>query len=154
MVHFLLQSGLRRGAALLTALILLPCAASTDGAQSARAATTISLGPTNSITRGPDGNMWATTGNAIARITPSGVITQFPLPDGYSGGSITAGSDGNLWFTEDSAIGRITPSGTITEFPYPRTGSNLTCIPSYDIWSSEDIAGAPSADVWFMTERA
>ena len=94
--------------------------------------------------------MWATAGTAIARITPSGVITQFPLPDGYSGGSITAGSDGNLWFTEDSAIGRITPSGTITEFPYPRTGTNVSCVPSYDIWPFEDIAGAPSQDVWFI----
>ncbi len=94
--------------------------------------------------------MWATTGNAIARITASGVITQFPLPDGHSGGSIVAGSDGNLWFTEDSAIGRITPSGTITEFPYPRTGTNVTCIPSTDIDQFEDIAGAPSQDVWFI----
>ena len=34
------------------------------------------------ITTGPDGNLWATEsqGNAIARITPTGTATEFPLP--------------------------------------------------------------------------
>ena len=35
-----------------------------------------------SITAGPDGNLWFTEdfGNKIGRITPAGVITEFPIP--------------------------------------------------------------------------
>jgi streptogramin lyase len=61
------------------------------------------------ITAGPDGNLWFTDGaGEIGRITPSGAITAFPVPDGAWG--ITAGPDGNLWFTEEGGgkIGRIT----------------------------------------------
>ena len=74
------------------------------------------------IAAGPDGNLWFTEvdGDAIGRITPSGVVTEFL--DGISSGSgplgITPGPDGNLWFTEYDAgrIGRITPAGVVTEF--------------------------------------
>src|SRR5215470_2879685 len=56
------------------------------------------------IVTGPDGNMWFTIRNRarIGRITPAGVITEFPLPDPLSSASeITPGPDGNLWFTEE-----------------------------------------------------
>ena len=74
------------------------------------------------IVAGIDGNLWFTEsdGDAIGRITPSGVVTEFL--DGISAGSaplgITNGPDGNLWFTEYDAgrIGRITPAGVVTEF--------------------------------------
>ena len=63
---------------------------------------------------------------AIGRITPSGAITEFPLPAGDgSSGDLTVGPDGNLWFTASpcverhGTIGRITPAGAITEFPLP-----------------------------------
>src|SRR5439155_958422 len=67
------------------------------------------------ITAGPDGNLWFTEyyGNRIGRVTPAGVITEFPplsSPTSLGGpDSITVGPDGNLWFTEDSGnkIGRI-----------------------------------------------
>src|SRR5690242_3644154 len=59
------------------------------------------------ITRGADGNLWATEfdHNAIARITPSGTVTEFSLaalgagqdPDG-----ITSGPNGLLYFTENA----------------------------------------------------
>ena len=81
------------------------------------------------ITAGPDGNLWFTElqGNAIGRITPSGVVTVFPLPDpgnlpvGNAPTSIITGPDGNLWFTEGGTtqIGRMTPSGDLTEYPIP-----------------------------------
>jgi virginiamycin B lyase len=76
------------------------------------------------LTTGPDGNLWYTElyDNAIARMTPAGVTTEFPVPtsDAYLS-DLTAASDGNLWFTEQRAgkIGRITTGGTITEFPVP-----------------------------------
>ncbi len=64
------------------------------------------------ITAGPDGALWFTEGTGnIGRITPSGSITEFPIPTASSMPvGITAGPDGNLWFAENSAskIGRIT----------------------------------------------
>ena len=71
----------------------------------------------NSITSGPDGNLWFTEvgKDAIGRITTGGVVTEFTqgLPANVTPNIITAGPDGNLWFTENglSAIGRITPQG-------------------------------------------
>jgi streptogramin lyase len=73
----------------------------------------------NSITVGPDGNLWFTEGlletsttqsDKIGRITPSGSITEFSLPANSSPVEITAGPDNNLWFTEyhSGKIGRIT----------------------------------------------
>jgi hypothetical protein len=64
------------------------------------------------ITAGPDGNLWFAEyiGNKIGRITPAGVITEFPVPPGgdYLPG-ITEGPDGNLWFTgySSSKIGKV-----------------------------------------------
>jgi virginiamycin B lyase len=70
------------------------------------------FGQLRSIVSGPDDNLWFTDwgGNAIGRITPDGVMTRFPLPDGvtYPWG-IVSGPDGNLWFTYDNGIGRISP---------------------------------------------
>ena len=97
---------------------------------------------------GGDGNLWFTmspptdaNGNPIVngkenigRMTPAGVISQFPVPTAFAGTPnsnttagtyITAGSDGNVWFLETSAgkIGRITPAGVIAEFALPTRGS-------------------------------
>jgi streptogramin lyase len=67
------------------------------------------------ITTGPDGNLWiiASSGK-VDRITPAGVVKEFPLPGYPSSGAptgIAAGADGNLWFTnfDRGQIGRITP---------------------------------------------
>src|SRR5712691_6897428 len=53
------------------------------------------------ITAGPDGNLWFTDYGqiAIGRITTSGAITEFPIPQGSQPEGITLGPDGNLWFT-------------------------------------------------------
>lgn len=75
------------------------------------------------IAAGPDGNVWFTEefGGRIGRITPAGVITEFPIgrpvpgcdpdiePCGVRPGGIAAGPDGNLWFTEYNGgrIGRV-----------------------------------------------
>ena len=93
------------------------------------------------ITAGPDGNLWFTESGAdkIGRITPSGAITEFPLPFGGSPAGIAAGSDGSLWFTESGAkeIGRITTGGKVVQFPVPtKTGTGA-------------IAAGPSGDIWF-----
>jgi streptogramin lyase len=97
------------------------------------------------IVSGPDGNLWFTEPDAgrIGRVTSSGVITTFALPDKASRPiEIAAGADGNLWFTEFAAgrIGRITPAGAIAEFSL-RRGSKPV-----------GIAAGPDGNLWF-TER-
>lgn len=95
----------------------------------------------DSIAVGSDGNFWFTelvspaldNMNAprafeIARMTPSGKITDFPLtPATDSPHFIITGPDGNLWFAIASTrgqdahakIGRITLQGKITVFDLP-----------------------------------
>jgi RHS repeat-associated protein len=110
-----------------------------------------SAGTPYGITGGPDGNVWFTErfGNNIGRITPAGVITEFPIPTANSQvKQIALGPDGNLWFTESGwanstyygieKIGRITPAGIISEFTVPTARSQ-----------PEGISGGPDGNVWF-----
>lgn len=95
------------------------------------------------IVAGPDGNVWFTEPNvnAIGRIGPTGVVSQFLIANPNSSPQeITAGPDGDLWFTEAGSdrIGRITPSGAISERPI-RTGS-------------DGIAAGSDGDIWFTEE--
>lgn len=99
------------------------------------------------ITAGPDGNLWYTAtggGGAIARITPTGTVTEFTtgLTANSSPRDIALGPDGNLWFTEAATnqIGRITPQGRITEF------GGLSASPM-------EITAGPDGNLWF-TEQA
>jgi virginiamycin B lyase len=113
----------------------------------------------SNITAGPDGALWFTdmsddTGK-IGRITTSGAISEFTIPD-FQGiqqlGGITSGPDGAIWFTESSApfpfapppppskVGRIAPDGTITEVLLPTTGSypfGITTGPDGNLWAAE-----------------
>jgi len=98
------------------------------------------------ITAGPDGNLWFTEFNTskIGRMTPGGVIAEFPIPSGGHPFGITRGSDGNLWFTEGNHIGRITTSGVVTEFFLPAGGSSSAWIitgPDGNLWFPEEIGG-------------
>jgi streptogramin lyase len=86
-------------------------------------------------------------------MTPSGALTEFPLPAGNGlQGSLTAGPDGNLWFIEDAGavpeIARITPAGAITAFPVPALvgttlPSDLTAGPDGNLWFTEYAAAGP-----------
>ncbi len=100
------------------------------------------------IARAPDGNYWYTQSggaNRVARMTPSGQVTEFPLPNaGSTPFDIVAGADGNMWFTEldGGRIGRITPAGVITEFPLPVSTSQprgISAGPDGNIWFTEII---------------
>jgi streptogramin lyase len=96
------------------------------------------------MTAGRDGNLWFTDvgTNSIGRITPSGTITEFPIPTGDAVPTgITAGPDGNLWFTEcvGNKIGRMNTSGVVTgEFPIPTQES-----------CPQSIAVGPDGNLWF-----
>jgi streptogramin lyase len=92
-------------------------------------------------TAGPDGNVWFTGISFIGRITPTGVVTEFPLSTKDSiPTAITAGPDGNLYFGASSPgadIGRITTQGVITEVHVPSSGG-VTAGPDGNIWLTED----------------
>ena len=48
----------------------------------------------NIIAVGPDRNIWFTKGAIVGRVTPDGMMTEFPLPPTTGGGTgLTAGSD-------------------------------------------------------------
>ena len=61
--------------------------------------------------------MWFVEGyvSKIGRITPEGVITEYPVPTGDDPEGITVGPDGNLWFTDffGGKIGVISTSGQV-----------------------------------------
>jgi virginiamycin B lyase len=87
------------------------------------------------IIAGPDGNLWFTYGtspnDAVVRMTPGGVLTQFSIPENDSradnelADGIAVGPDGNLWFTQlGSVIGVLTPSGSfVAQYPVRRAGT-------------------------------
>lgn len=86
----------------------------------------------DSITAGPDGNLWFTESaavfdletfefiNHIGRITPKGDITEFPVDcNGCALAEIVEGPDGALYFTVEADfpaidLGRITTDGVVT----------------------------------------
>ena len=58
------------------------------------------FGAAGGIVGGPDGNIWFTdwVRGGIGRLTSTGTVSLFPLPDpGSSPMGIAAGPDGNLW---------------------------------------------------------
>ncbi len=76
-----------------------------------------------SIVEGHEGDAWFTEylSGRIARMTPSGELSEFPLPAGSRPVAITVAADGNFWFTEPESgrIGRITPAGAIKVYRLP-----------------------------------
>jgi streptogramin lyase/Ca2+-binding RTX toxin-like protein len=87
-----------------------------------------------------DGNFWITEygGNVIARITPAGVVTEFPvLPAGMAAGDIYAAPDGTLWFYQASngQLGRLNPlTQEYRQYPVPITIGGMVIGPDGDLW--------------------
>jgi len=67
----------------------------------------------------------------IAKIGPSGELTEYVLPPSRHLEWMTAGPDNAVWFQEnlgpdgESAIGRLTPSGELSELSIPRGVANI-----------------------------
>ncbi len=94
------------------------------------------------ITSGPDGNIWFAEENypVIGRITPDGIITEFPTSNGTL--DITTGPDGNLWFTvfQSNSIGKTTTDGVVTEYAIPTDNSGpyaITTGPDHNLWFTQ-----------------
>jgi virginiamycin B lyase len=106
-------------------------------------------GEPRGIVSGPDGAIWFTESAGIGRLTMSGILTEFPLPQGNGSGSpyqIAVGADRNVWFIEylssgPGRIGRLTPSGSLTEFATPGAEGLQ--------W----IAAGPDKALWFTGGR-
>jgi virginiamycin B lyase len=114
----------------------------------------------STLTTGPDGNLWfsnqsSSSGSfsagtvAIARITPTGTVSEYPLSSSVTATSpLTVGPDGNLWFSEqgkfaiysEGQIGQITPAGAITEFPLA---------PGFLVQNTSALTVGPDKDLYF-----
>jgi streptogramin lyase len=60
------------------------------------------IGTNNKIVAGSDGNVWFTVetpGKEVAKITPTGQITEYTLPEAAGATGIASGPEGNLWLT-------------------------------------------------------
>lgn len=116
------------------------------GAQLSRSTATNDFTYADSITIGPNGNIWFAEAGAkqIGEMTPAGsMVGSFPSSGSLSGEplGIVSGPDGNLWFTESSpdTIGRVTPSGAVTEFPLAGGSGG----------STSSILSGPDGNLWF-----
>jgi streptogramin lyase len=96
------------------------------------------------VTGGPDGNVWFTKQSGIGRVTPTGAVTIFPVPNSGDSGGIVKGPDGKLWFTEPlkNKVTSITQAAEFTEYPIPTANSGPL-----------GIAAGPDGNLWF-TEAA
>lgn len=117
-----------------------------------------SISPT-AIATGSDGNIWLAENNntsrttGIARMTPDGAFTSFPLPVLSQSDYLhllIPGPDGNLWFslessdlhTSTASIGKISTQGKIGLYALGKdTGLGLP----------EDMAVGPDHNIWFTT---
>src|SRR5207302_9570240 len=97
-----------------------------------------------------DGNIECadTKASQIGRITPTGAITEFPLPRPGQPYGITVGPDGNLWFTElqsDASsiwhLGVINTYGSITEVTIPREAVQIASLGGA-LWFTEPAQNA------------
>ena len=77
----------------------------------------------------------------IGRLTPTGVLTEFPIPTPNSlPVRIIAGPDRALWFTEynSGVVGHITTAGTVTELPMKFGEPDGITVRSGHVWITEE----------------
>ena len=109
------------------------------------------------IVAGPDGNLWFTEGaNAdenqfIARITPTGTVTEYQLPTQPN--DLAVGPDGKIWFTLTppgvppsgaGKIGRLDPN-----LPDAQIAASITFFSAGITGQPAGIAAGPDGNLWF-----
>ena len=95
------------------------------------------VGTDNDIIEGPDGNMWVTLENAngVARITPAGAVTEFPLANTAFG--IAVGPDNNVWVSTTIGVIKVPPGdpGNPTAYDVGLTdGRGIVAGPDGKMW--------------------
>jgi streptogramin lyase len=97
-------------------------------------------------TPGADGNVWFTgplygepPGGNIVRVTPTGQVTEIPIPtqNQFDPDTIISDSNGNLWFTEYSGgkiVKYVPATQTFTEFAVNGLPNGITSGPDGNIW--------------------
>jgi streptogramin lyase len=107
------------------------------------------FGGIGGITAGPDGNLYFLHDGVLARITPTGALTDHVADE--PGGAITAGPDGNLWVAGTrfdlqtgailgGHIDRIGLDGNVTTFRLDGADMSLRSIrpgPDGNLWFTE-----------------
>jgi len=96
------------------------------------------------IALGPDGNLWFSgikPVNQVGKITTSGTVTEYGVPEGAYPYYFASGPDGNIWFTlpsvTGSRIGKVTTSGGFTEYSSAAGNDALA------------ITKGPDGNLWF-----
>jgi virginiamycin B lyase len=106
------------------------------------------------LAAGSDGAIWfklaRRNGAAIARITTTGEMTEFPLGfasqkdeeergGNFGGGPVAAGPDGRIWFvSEDGYMTRIAPNGRFSRIALPTD-------------TPQEMAVGPEGSVWYTS---
>jgi len=93
------------------------------------------------ITLAPDGSLWAAAplGHSVFRLSPSGVTTQFSMPN-LSPYAVTPGPGGSIWFAAQGTAGKITSSGQLTVFSLPTDNGpagEITTGPDGNLWLTD-----------------
>jgi streptogramin lyase len=104
----------------------------------------------SAITSGPDGNLWFlenTSFGAAAKITTSGVVTEYKAQMQSFQNGIISGPDGAIWFAQayPNAVARVTTKDVVSTVPLTALnalGGSLTVGPDHKIWVTEGLAGA------------
>ena len=102
----------------------------------------------NTIAEGPDGNLWfgesSNTSAILGRITPSGVQTQFPVPQAVGQVEVADGPDGNLIVTAGSStvLNQVFEVSTAGKFTQYKIAAGISK-PFYDYLGSVD------GSLWF-----
>ncbi|MDQ6806640.1 MAG: hypothetical protein M3065_17120, partial [Actinomycetota bacterium] len=97
----------------------------------------------NDITVGPDGNLWVPYefDSHIAKVTPSGMATEYDTGQFLIFPRLVAGSDGNLWMMDGGlSVRKVSTAGAIIA-SYPLSGQGgvgrITLGPDGNIWMTE-----------------
>ena len=100
------------------------------------------------IARNQDGNVYVAEqlggGYALARVTPTGVVTDIPLPAGGEPISLVSANDGSIWMTRfnPAGLGRLAANGVYTDFTGDISFAYAVAIgPDKNVWATVAIGG-------------
>jgi virginiamycin B lyase len=99
------------------------------------------------IAAGPDGNIWVAVhgaANDVARVTPSGEVTEFELEGIEFPTGIAAGPEGKMWVTATNKVASFSPSD-------PKGSSKAFTV--LDVESNSPIVAGPDGQMWFAASE-